>query len=245
MDDYGIIGYPLVQSFSKVFFEKKFMDEGVAAAYHLFRLQNINELTDVLEARPNLKGFNVTIPYKKQVLPFLHRATDAVTQMGACNCIKVVNGKLHGFNTDVTGFQQSLQPLLQPHHSKALVLGTGGASAAVVFALQTLHIPFLLVSRSAKNIKNIICYDDISEEMITEYSLIINATPAGMYPDVEACPDIPYRYLTAKHLLYDLIYKPDKTLFLQKGEERGCQVKNGYEMLILQAEANWKIWNAD
>lgn len=241
--EYGIIGYPLVQSFSKIFFEKKFADEGIDAAYHLFRLNKIDELNEVLKIHENLRGFNVTIPYKKEVIPFLHDATDAVKQMGACNCVKLSNGKLFGYNTDVVGFEGSLKPLLSKHHTRALVLGTGGAAAAVAYVLEQLNIPFLFVSRSAANKKNIINYDDISGEIMQAHSLIINATPAGMFPDVEAFPPIPYQYLTKEHLLYDLIYKPDKTVFLQKGEDMGCTIKNGYEMLILQAEANWKIWN--
>lgn len=240
--EYGIIGFTLVQSFSKIFFEQKFIDENIDASYHLFRLNNIDELNEVLESHPNLKGFNVTIPYKKQVLQYLDEMSDAVKQMGACNCIHVKDGKLIGYNTDVIGFEGSLKPLLQAQHNKALVLGTGGAAVAVGYVLDKLNIPFKYVSRSSKA-ENTIGYNDIDDKLINEYKLIINATPAGMFPDVNSCPDIPYDKLTKEHLVYDLIYKPEKTLFLQKAEQQGAEIKNGFEMLILQANANWKIWN--
>lgn len=240
---FGLIGYPLSHSFSKNYFAKKFEQEEITGSrYDLFPLRTINELPVLLEKNPELEGLNVTIPFKKQVLPFLDKSL-IPEGLDACNCININAGKLVGYNTDVTGFERSLLPLLKSYHKKALVLGNGGATAAVVYVLHKLKIDFDIVSRS-KHDGSAFTYKDINKEILESSAVIINTTPLGMYPDTGTCPDIPYRFISEKHLLYDLVYNPAKTLFLQKGEERGAAVKNGEEMLLLQAEESWRIWNS-
>ncbi len=240
---FGLIGYPLSHSFSEKYFAKKFAEEGINdCRYELFPIESIEQLPILLRANPELAGINVTIPYKKQVLRYLDSMEAIPSQLGACNCIHIRNRKLFGYNTDWTGFEQSLSPLLQAHHTKALVLGNGGATAAVVFVLQKLAIDYAIVSRSMHN-GSIYTYNDLTEKIIRENTLIINTTPLGMYPNPNASPDIPYQFLTSKHLLYDLLYNPARTLFLKKGEEQGATIKNGDEMLVLQAEESWRIWN--
>lgn len=244
MKRFGLIGKPLKHSFSAAYFNQKFAAEGIdGCLYQNFELENINELPGLLQQYPDLQGLNVTIPYKKEVLHFLHGAHATVQQIGACNCIKIEGGKLYGFNTDTIGFQQSLQPHLGPQHSKALVLGTGGSSGAVQYALRQLNIDYKLVSRQKG--AETFSYDDLTEAIIQEHLLIINTTPLGMFPHVDAAAPIPYQALTPQHLLYDLVYNPEKTLFLQRGEAQGAAIVNGHQMLLLQAEAGWKIWNED
>ena len=239
---FGLIGYPLSHSFSRNYFSEKFEKEGInGCSYELFPLATIEGLKPLLEKNPELEGLNVTIPYKKQVLPYLDESR-IPEGLSACNCINIINGKLVGYNTDITGFEKSLVPLLKTYHQKALVLGNGGATAAVVFVLKRMGIDFDIVSRK-KHDHSTMTYRDINKKIITENLLIINTTPLGMQPDTDSCPDIPYQFLTNKHLLYDLVYNPAKTLFLQKGEERGATIKNGEEMLVLQAEESWRIWN--
>lgn len=241
MDLYGLIGMPLAQSFSKKYFSEKFEKEGIPGiTYELFPLEHISLLTDLLRTHPPLKGLNVTIPYKEQVLPFLQELNEDARAIGAVNCIKINGGVLKGFNTDAPAFRSSLLPQLQPHHKKALILGTGGAAKAVLYVLRNLGIEYAFVSRSKGNGFG---YDELTREIIAEYPLIINSTPLGSFPKVDTAPAIPYQYLTAHNYLYDLVYNPDKTLFLQKGEERGARIKNGYEMLVGQAELSWQIWN--
>ncbi len=241
MNLYGLIGMPLAQSFSKKYFTQKFEQEGITdAAYELFPLENIELLRDLLIAQPDLKGLNVTIPYKEQVLPFLSGLNEEAREIGACNCIKIKNGQLTGFNTDAPAFKQSLLPQLQSHHKKALILGTGGAAKAVLFVLQSLGIEYAYVSR---NKGAGFTYEELNKSIILEYPLIINSTPLGSFPKVDTAPDIPYEYLTTDNYLYDLVYNPAKTLFLQKGEQQGATIKNGYEMLVGQAELSWQIWN--
>lgn len=240
---FGLIGYPLSHSFSKQYFTKKFEQEEITECrYDLFPLKTINELPVLIRSNPDLEGLNVTIPYKKQVLSFLD---DSCIPDGlhACNCINITGGKLIGYNTDVTGFEKSLQPMLKSFHKKALVLGNGGATGAVVHVLRKLRIEFDIVSRKKHN-GSAFVYKDVDKKLLEESSIIINTTPLGMYPDTDTCPDIPYRFISDKHLLYDLVYNPAKTLFLQKGEERGATIKNGEEMLKLQAEESWRIWNS-
>lgn len=238
---FGLIGMPLAQSFSKKYFTEKFEKEGIAdSMYELFPLEEIHQLSDLLLRHSNLEGLNVTIPYKEQVLPYLHAIDEEAKAIGACNCIKIKDGKLTGFNTDAPAFRESLLQQLQPHHNKALVLGTGGAAKAVVHVLRGLGIPFTYVSRSSGSG---LVYEEFSREIMEEYPLIINTTPLGSFPKVDTAPAIPYEYLTERHYLYDLVYNPAKTLFLQQGEERGATIKNGYEMLVGQAELSWKIWN--
>jgi shikimate dehydrogenase len=243
MKQFGLIGYPLGHSFSKKYFEEKFAKENLqGCVFDLFPLKEIVAFKNLIANHQNLVGLAVTIPYKETVIPFLGNITDAAKEIDAVNCIKFENGKTIGHNTDVIGFEKSLTPLLQPHHTKALILGTGGASKAVQYVLKNIGINFLLVSRTKTS--STITYEDISEEIIQTHTLIINTTPLGMSPNENGLPKLPYQFLTSKHLLYDLIYKPEKTLFLQKGEEQGCIIKNGFEMLVLQAEENWKIWTA-
>lgn len=240
---YGLIGMPLAQSFSKKYFTEKFEKEEIPdASYELFPLENISLLKDLLAAQPDLKGLNVTIPYKEQVIPFLSALNDEAAAIGACNCIKITNGHLTGFNTDAPAFKQSLVPQLQSHHKKALILGTGGAAKAVLHVLQSLGIEYAYVSR---NKGAGFTYDELNSTIVKEYPLIINSTPLGSFPKVDTAPDIPYEHLSADNYLYDLVYNPAKTLFLQKGEERGAAIKNGYEMLVGQAELSWQIWNDD
>ena len=243
---YGLIGYPLGHSFSKEYFTEKLQREGITdCSYELFPISSITDLPSLLISNPNLKGFNVTIPYKEQVLQFVNETTDAVKNIGAANTIKIHGDKLIAYNTDVIGFENSLEKKLEPSHIKALVLGTGGSSKAVQYVLKKLEIEFLLVTRSDKSSVGTINYSMIDEAIINQYHLIINCTPVGMYPNKDQCPNLPYGYLTKQHYLYDLVYKPEKTLFLKKGEERGAIIQNGYEMLIIQAEESWKIWNID
>lgn len=242
MKQYGLIGYPLGHSLSKKYFEEKFAKEHLQdCSFELFPIEKIEVFKEIIDSNQNLKGLAVTIPYKEVVLTLLTEISDAAKEIGAVNCIKIIDKKTIGYNTDVIGFEKSLLPLLKPHHTKALVLGTGGASKAVQFVLKKLNICFLLVSRIKANAS--VTYESISPEIIQTHTLIINTTPLGMTPNEEGFADIPYYLLTPKHLLYDLIYKPEKTLFLQKGEEQGSVIKNGFEMLILQAEENWKFWN--
>ncbi len=242
---FGLIGYPLGHSFSKKYFDKKFIDEDlINCSFELFPIKEIGEFKKLVTDNAILKGLAVTIPYKQIVMPFINYVTVAAKEIGAVNCIKFTDGNLTGHNTDVVGFEKSLVPLLQPQHTKALVLGTGGSSKAVQYVLKQLGIDFLLVSRSKNNKQPCITYDEIDEKIMSEYSIIINCTPVGMTPKENEFPAIPYKLLSANHLLYDLIYAPEKTMFLQKGESNGCIVKNGFEMLVLQAEENWKIWNA-
>lgn len=240
---FGLIGYPLSHSFSKKYFTAKFEKEGLNdCRYESFSIPSIAELSTVLKNNPELCGLNVTIPYKEQVLSYLDAKSELVNKINTCNCIKIVNGKLTGYNTDAPAFGESLKEKLQPHHKKALILGTGGAAKAVEFALDQLNITYKYVSRkpSAKNFS----YEQLTDELMQEYTLIINTTPLGMHPNIVEAPQIPYHALGPKHYLFDLIYNPAKTLFLQKGEKQGAAIKNGHEMLVLQAEESWRIWNA-
>ena len=244
MKVYGLIGYPLTHSFSKKYFTEKFQREGIhGCMYENFPLENIEQLKTLL-TNPDLKGLNVTIPYKEQVIPFLYEMNEVVKATGACNCIKIENGQLTGFNTDVVGFEKSLKKFLQPHHTKALIFGTGGAAKAVEYVLQKRKIDYLFVSRK-KGTAHTISYHDLKVDILQQHLLLINTTPLGMYPKVDDCPDIAYDYLTPQHHLYDLVYNPEKTLFLQKGEAKGATIQNGYEMLMLQAEESWRIWRGE
>lgn len=239
---YGLLGYPLSHSFSQKYFTEKFQNLGLQdAAYENFSLPNISELQAILDHREGLEGFNITIPYKKEVLAFLDLASQAVQEIGACNCVRIVNGKRFGYNTDVVGFEQTLAPFLKPYHKKALILGTGGASAAVEWVLKKLGIDYLSVSRTASD--NTITYEQIDEAMMTTHTLVINTTPLGMYPKIDTCPNLPYQFINEQHHLFDLVYNPEETQFLAKGKAHGASIQNGWEMLILQAEESWRIWN--
>lgn len=243
MKVYGLLGKTLKHSFSKTYFAKKFSELGITdCVYENFELININELSSLLLQNAAIAGLNVTIPYKEEVIPFLHFQNEIVREIQACNCIKIVDGKLHGYNTDVIGFKQSLQKCLEAHHKQALVLGTGGAAKAVQYALKELDIEYKMVSRTKT--EETISYSDINKNMVEEHTVIINTSPLGMYPNMTEAPPIPYEALTPRHLLFDLIYNPEKTLFLQKGEEKGAKICNGSEMLVLQAEESWRIWTS-
>ena len=239
---YGLIGFPLTHSFSKKFFTEKFEKEGIKnCRYENFPLPVIDDVKNIISL-PGLQGFNITIPYKEQIIPFLHQASDIVNKINACNCVKIVNGKLLGFSTDVPGFQYSLVSGLNLSlHKKALILGTGGSSKAVKYVLAKMGIEFITVSR--KPAAGGLSYEQITEEIIQSHKLIINTTPLGMFPNVVEAPPLPYQFITKDHFLFDLIYNPEKTLFLKKGEQQGAQIQNGYDMLILQAEESWRIWN--
>ncbi|MGQ0738442.1 MAG: shikimate dehydrogenase family protein [Bacteroidota bacterium] len=239
---FGLIGQPLKHSSSKKYFAEKFEKEEITGcSYELFPLKTIDELSFLLRDHPGLEGLNVTVPYKKQVLRFLSE-THIPEGLDACNCINIAGDRLIGYNTDTTGFEMSIKPLLRSHHKKALVLGNGGAAAAVVFVLKKLGIDFTIVSRMPSS-KSVLPYSAVTGQVIKEHSIIINTTPLGMYPDEGSSPGIPYQYISDKHMLYDLVYNPAKTLFLEKGEKQGAVIKNGEEMLILQAEESWRIWN--
>ena len=240
---YGLLGKTLKHSFSKAYFTDKFNALGITdCKYENFELASIDELPELLRDNPSIKGLNVTIPYKEDVLPFLNEKNDIVKEVNACNCIKISEGKLSGYNTDVVGFQQSLEQVLESHHTHALILGTGGSSKAVQYALKALGIRYQNVSRTKSTMS--ITYDELNEEILSSHQLIINTSPVGMFPNVERTPPIPFEFVSPKHLLFDLIYNPAKTLFLKKGEEKGAKIANGMEMLVLQAEESWKIWNS-
>ena len=243
---YGLIGYPLGHSFSKQYFTEKFKQENLNdCVFESFPIPSIEEFDTFLKNNPSLKGLCVTIPYKEQVLRFVDELSEEVKSIGATNSIRISGNKLTAYNTDITGFEQSFSKKLQPAHTHALVLGTGGASKAVQYVLNKMGIVYRLVTRGAKSMRHSLHYDQLTEEILKEYTVIINCTPVGMFPNDNIAPDIPYHLLTPEHYLYDLVYKPAKTLFLQKGEEAGAIIENGYEMLIIQAEESWKIWNSD
>ena len=249
MRKFGIIGYPLAQSASPAFFNGKFADEGIDARYIPFEIESIEELPRILEENPELCGFNVTIPYKIDVMSYLESISDEAREIDAVNVVKVTHdadGKLRltGHNSDVIGFTRSLKPLVEGKHSKALILGTGGVSKAVACSLRRLGIEFLYVSRKAGT--GAIAYSDITKEIMESHTLIVNCTPLGMTGHgIDLCPDIPYPMLSDRHLLYDVVYNPEETLFLRKGAEQGAATKSGYEMWYLQALASWEIWNGN
>lgn len=242
MKQLGLIGYPLSHSFSKKYFSKKFIEENIEGFhYELFPIERIEDLPELIKNQPNLIGLNVTIPYKQQVIPYMDSLSDAAKAIGAVNTIIVRDGKLTGDNSDVYGFEVSLKKELQSHHKKALILGTGGAAKAVAYVLKKLGITFKYVSR--KPSEGQLSYKDLNKQIIHEYPVIINTTPLGMSPNIDSCPDIPYDFIDEKSLLYDLVYNPLETLFLKKGKDSGATIINGLEMLHLQAEKSWQIWN--
>ncbi len=243
MQLYGLLGYPLTHSFSQRYFTEKFSQLGLTElSYQNFAIPSIQLFPQLLVDNPFLHGFNVTIPYKKQIIPFLHEMNEAVREMGACNCVHIKNGKLYGFNTDIIGFEQSLLPFLKPSHTNALILGTGGAAAAVAYVLRKLQISYLFVSRNTDN--QTIQYNQVDAELLKKYTLIINTSPVGQFPDIAVAPAIPYEALGLNHHLFDLIYNPEITRFMELGMQQGATVQNGYEMLVLQAEESWRIWNS-
>ena len=247
MNTYGLIGYPLGHSFSRKFFTEKFATEGIDAQYLNFEIPSIEEFPEIIKNNPTLRGLNVTIPYKQQVMQYLDDISEEAKAIGAVNVVKcqlsTVNCQLHltGYNSDVIGFVESIKPLLKPHHKKALILGTGGASKAIRYGLEKkLGMKTLFVSRSAR--EGMITYEEVTAEVLKEYEVIVNCSPVGMYPHVDECPALPYEAMNENNLLYDLVYNPLETLFMKKGAAQGATVKNGLEMLHLQAIASWEFW---
>lgn len=246
MRKFGLIGYPLGHSFSQKYFTEKFERELIDdAEYELFPLENIDDVRLVFEIHKNLHGLNVTIPYKETVIQYLDELDPTAIAIGAVNCIKIEDPEFSrikkGYNTDVYGFRDAIAPMLKPHHQQALVLGTGGSSKAVQFALKDLNIPFQLVSRNAA--ENVITYPDINKSILDEFPVIINCTPAGMYPEINSAPALPYQFLSPHHFCFDLVYNPEITLFLQRAKDHGATIKSGLDMLHSQAEYAWKLWN--
>lgn len=260
MKKYGLIGFPLTHSFSKKYFAEKFEKEGIEDhSYDLFELEHLSDFPELLKENRDLCGLNVTIPHKIGAVYYMNWLEPEAKKVEAINCIKIIKEsavaaafsgevgfvdqdyRLEGYNTDIFGFENSLKPLLRSQHTKALVLGNGGATRAVKYVLKKLKIPYKVVSRRPK--LNHLSYDQVTPELVSRTKLIINTTPLGTAPDINAFPLIPYEAITDQHLLYDLIYNPEKTVFLQKGEAQGAVIKNGYEMLLLQAEKSWEIWN--
>lgn len=245
MDKYGLIGYPLGHSFSIGYHNQRFADEGINAKYVNFEISDIEQLIEVLSQNPELKGLNVTIPYKEKVMEYLDYISPEARAIGAVNVIRVIHAgtkiELRGYNSDVIGFTQSIEPMLESYHKKALVLGTGGASKAVAYGLKSLGIEPIFVSRYER--PNTIQYERITPDVVQEYNVIVNCTPLGMFPKIDTCPQLPYEALDEHNILYDLIYNPDETLFMKKGAAQGAAVKNGLEMLLLQAFASWEFWN--
>jgi shikimate dehydrogenase len=259
MKKYGLIGYPLTHSFSKKYFTEKFLKQGLENyEYDLYPLPNLSDLPELINGTPDLCGLNVTVPHKIGVMFYLDKVDPAAKEIDAVNCIKIVNSqpveaffsgelssmqmKLEGYNTDAYAFEHSLMPLLKKHHQKALILGTGGASRAVAYVLKKLGISFKKVSRRASG--KLLSYKKLDADILEDYTLIINTSPVGTAPNINECPEIPYQFLSNKHLLYDLVYNPEETEFLKRGKAKGASIKNGLEMLHLQAEKSWEIWNS-
>ncbi len=245
MDKYGLIGYPLGHSFSIGYFNEKFQNEGTDATYENFEIASIDEFPEVIDTNPELRGLNVTIPYKENVISYLDTLSPEARAIGAVNVIKVEHkGKkvvLKGYNSDVIGFTRSIEPLLERYHKKALILGTGGAAKAIGYGLKALGLETVMVSRFDR--PGAIRYEQVTPEVIKAYNVVVNCTPTGMYPHADECPALPYEAMDSHTLLYDLIYNPDETLFMKRGKDHGATVKNGLEMLLLQAFASWEFWN--
>jgi shikimate dehydrogenase len=241
---FGLLGKNISYSFSRGYFTEKFEKLKLKKyKYVNFDIQQIKDFPAIIGVEKNVRGVNVTIPYKEEIIPFLDKLDETAKNIGAVNTIKFTKrGNLKGYNSDVVGFENSIKPLLKSHHKKALILGTGGASKAIAFALNKNSIKFKFVSRNPEGKKEI-SYDSLSEEILLKYTVIINCTPLGTFPEIEKCPDIPYQFITDAHLLYGLIYNPEVSTFLSKGKEKGAIIKNGFEMLQLQAEESWRIWN--
>lgn len=247
MDKYGLIGFPLGHSFSISYFNEKFRNELIDAEYINFEIPTIEALPEVLASNPELRGLNVTIPYKEKVISYLDQVSPEARTIGAVNVIRVMHKGndiiLKGYNSDVIGFTKSIEPMLEKWHKKALILGTGGASKAIDYGLRSLGLETVFVSRYQR--PETIQYESITPDVIKEYNVIINCTPLGMYPNVEQCPNLPYEAMDGHNILYDLIYNPDETLFMKRGAQYGANVKNGLEMLLLQAFASWEFWNEE
>lgn len=242
-----MIGYPLGHSFSITYFNEKFENENIDARYVNYEIPNIEELPEILASFPELKGLNVTIPYKQKVIDYLDDLSPEAKAIGAVNVIKVTHKGskpyLKGYNSDVIGFTRSIEPMLENCHKKALILGTGGASKAIDYGLKSLGLDTLFVSRTKK--LGCITYEEVTPEIVKQYNVIVNCTPLGMYPKVDLCPNLPYEAMDSHTILYDLLYNPDETLFMKRGAAQGADTKNGLEMLLLQAFASWEIWNKE
>lgn len=239
---FALIGKNISYSFSRAYFTEKFEKEQITDAQYVnFDIQDINELLQKLKDNPNVKGMNVTIPYKEEIIPFLSDLNPTAREIGAVNTIAVTPEGLVGYNTDYYGFMETIKPFLKENHKKALILGTGGASKAVAYAFKKLGIAYRFVSRNPKIGQ--FTYSDLSASILEKYKIIVNCTPLGTLPDVNDCPPIPYQHITSEHLLYDLIYNPEKTVFLTKGEKKKAGICNGEKMLEMQAEKAWEIWN--
>ena len=242
---FGLIGRSLSHSFSKKYFEEKFKKENLANfSFTNFELNSISEFENVIKQNPSLKGLSVTVPYKEQIIPFINELSQEAKEIGAVNCIDFVNGKRIGYNTDVFGFKTSIKPFLEPKHNRALIFGTGGSSKAIAYALKQIGVDYFFVTSSpTKKTSNTFFYSELSEIILSQFLLLINCTPVGMFPDVNKTPNIPFDFVTEDHLAYDLIYNPTETVFLKNCKEKGAITINGYSMLQLQAEKAWEIWN--
>lgn len=243
MRAFGLIGNNLSHSFSKKYFEEKFRKLKISdCAYSNFELKSITEFSELVKLNQNLIGCNVTLPYKESIIPYLNELSEEAKVIGAVNCIKIKKGRIKGYNTDAFGFSSSIKPFLEPHHSKALILGTGGASKAVAYSLKNIGVEVYFVSTKPKSKPNEFNYEDLNEHVMNAFKLIVNTTPLGMFPSINEFPNIPYTFLSEKHLCYDLIYNPEQTLFLKYAAAKGATTINGYSMLQLQAEKSWEIW---
>jgi shikimate dehydrogenase len=256
MKTYGLIGYPLGHSFSKKYFTEKFEKENIHdCIYNLYPIENINLFPQLINDNADLLGLNVTIPYKESVLPFLDELDATAKGIGAVNCIKILtdeikttelikNKRLIGYNTDAFGFRQSIKPFLEKQHERAMILGTGGAAKAVAYVLKEIGIECFYISRKKNlNAKNQLTYDELNENVMNAFKLIVNSSPVGTHPNIEEAPQIPYQYVSSEHLLYDLVYNPEQTEFLKRGKDKGAATVNGLSMLQQQAEEAWRIWN--
>ena len=245
MNIYGLIGRSLGHSFSEKYFFEKFQKENITGCvYRNFELKDLEKEIAELKENPAIKGLNVTIPYKTDIVSFLDKISDEVKEINACNCIKIKDGKWIGFNTDIIGFERSFVPHLKAFHKNALILGTGGASNAVAFVLKKLNIDFLKVSRNKTESASVISYEGLSEEEMKQFQIVVNTTPLGTFPNVNECPPLPYELVTNQYYFFDLVYNPSKTLFLSLGEKHGAVIENGAQMLAIQADESWKIWNS-
>lgn len=247
MNNYGIIGNPLQHSFSKAFFNEKFRNEHIDAYYENYEIPNISKLIEILASTPNLKGLNITSPYKEKVCEYLDEMSPEVRKIGACNILKIVktgdNGiKMVGYNGDYIAFKQSIEPMIEKYHTGALILGTGGAAKTAQVAMNDLGIKTIMVSRYKR--PGTVEYSRLTPDALKTYNIIINATPCGMVPNVTECPPIPYDGIDQHTLMFDMIYNPEETLFLRQGRRHGAVIKNGIEMHLLQANESWRIWNS-
>ena len=242
---FGLIGFPVSHSFSKKYFEEKFQELGLSDhSYDVFPIEHIQQFPSIIQSNKNLLGLSITIPHKEAVIPFLDELDETAKEIGAVNCIKISNGKLKGYNTDALGFKLSLRPFLDTNHTKALVLGTGGASKAVAYILQKAGIDVWFVSRKREDTDtNRFTYEELTEEIVAACKLVVNTTPVGMYPNSQEYPKLPYTGITPQHLAYDLTYNPTETMFLKKAKDQGALISNGYNMLCFQADEAWRIWN--